>query len=247
MRHLFANIYRYSPDGNGGGGQGDPAGNGGDGDRLERRLTEAFENLAGREGGRDAAGIVLLQENRQYRERIRQLERQVEDLQGQAPAEDAVVLEGDEAQAWKAYQDLGTPEEIRQQRGDYELLQRRQVLTQAADAHGYKAPVLERLAGDLAVEMREEKQDGETVNVAYVVPGEDGNGQAARLDQYAKEHWSDFMPALAAGNGNEGGGGRTFVTQSPAGDESGKGDPVDKYLEQREERIKEQKSPLDAG
>lgn len=246
MRYLFANMYRYSPD-EGGGGQGDPAGNG-EGDRLERRLTEAFENLAGREGGRDAAGIVLLQENRSYRERIRELERQVEQLQGQVPAEDAVVLDDEQAQQWQAYQDLGTPDEIRQQRGDYESLQRRQVLTQAAAAHGYKAPVLERLAGDLTVEMREEKQDDKPVQVAYVVPGEDGNGQAARLDQYAKEHWSDFMPALAAGGqSNEGGQGRTFVTQSPAGDEGGKGDQVDSYLKRREEQRKEQKSPLDAG
>lgn len=210
MRFMNRGIY-YDTDDSGGGGTTDTPATPSP-TSAEERLAQAFANLANRQGGTDAAGVLLLQENRGYREQIRTLEQQVRDLEGRVPGDDAVVLSGDDATRWQAYQELGAPDEIRQQREEYQTLQRRQLLGEAATAAGFKAPVLERLADGLTVELRDVQQDGQTVRRPFVVPEE---GDAVALPDYARQNWADFLPALTAEPG--GSQGRSFISQTPAG------------------------------
>ncbi len=174
------------------------------------------ERLKAEHGSAEAALSVLAMklntveaDNARYRQQIR-------DLQAQVPAEGAVVLSGDDATRWQAYQELGAPDEIRQQREQYQTLQRRQLLGEAAQAAGYKASVLETLAGSLSLELREEQHEGQAVRRPFVVPEE---GDAVALTEYAAQHWADFMPSLVAQNGGQGphAGQRPFVPQTPAG------------------------------
>jgi hypothetical protein len=224
--------------GNGGSGEGSGAGSGSS-ESLERRLEQAFENLARRQGGQDAAGILLLQENHGYRERIRELEDQVRSLESQVPSEGALVLSSEDAERWQAYGELGTPDDIRQQRDRAQELERRQLLADVAEAAGYKVPVLERLANGLTVELRDEQREGQTIRVPYVVPEE---GTAVSLSEYAQENWADFMPALTAeqADGNKP---RVFVTQTPAAT-GGSKDMAQEFLESQEAKEKERKNPL---
>lgn len=219
-----------------GGGEGGGSGSGQGGSGLEQRLEQAFANLANRQGGTDAAGVLLLQENRAYRDQIRELQQQLQDLQGQVPADDAVVLSGDDATAWQAYQELGAPDELRQQREQYQTLQRRQLLTEAAKTAGYKVSVLEKLAGDVTVELREQRQDGKAMQLPYVVDGDN----ATLLTEYAEQHWTDFLPSLRE---QQGGTGRSFVNQVPMGTAPNK-NMADRFLEEKQAKEAERKNPL---
>jgi hypothetical protein len=156
---------------------------------------QSLSNLIQRQGGEGAAATLLFHENRQYRDRIRQLEQQV-------PGQDAVVLSGDQVQAWQAYQGLGAPTDVQQrltaaEQASTELatLKRAEQMRAVADAVGYKPGVLHKLADGLTLEMREEQVEGQAARVPYVVTGEN---QAQPLTDYAQQHWADFLPALQA-------------------------------------------------
>jgi hypothetical protein len=156
---------------------------------------QSLSNLIQRQGGEGAAATLLFQENREHRQRIRELEQRV-------PGEGAVVLTGDQAQAWQAYQGLGAPTDLQQQleqaqQASTELatLKRAEQMRAVADAVGYKPGVLHKLADGLTLEMREEQVEGQAARVPYVVTGEN---QAQPLTDYAQQHWADFLPALQA-------------------------------------------------
>lgn len=175
--------------GSGSGNPGSGQGNQGAGNDLEARLLDALNGLANRHGGMDGAGLVLLQENKQYRARIKALEDELTAVKG------AVVLNSEQAGDWTKYQELGKPDDLATVRSNYTQLQREQLYAQAASAHGYKAGVLAKLPGmsDLSLEIRETEQDGNKVKVAYVKKGEE---QERPLPDYVKETWGDFLPAL---------------------------------------------------
>jgi hypothetical protein len=156
---------------------------------------QSLSNLIRREGGADATAQLLFQENREHRQRIRELEQRV-------PGEGAVVLSGDQAAAWQTYQGLGAPTDVQQrltaaEQAQQELagLRRAEQIRGVAEAAGYRPTVLERLAEGLTLELREEQVEGQAARVPYVVTGEN---QAQPLTDYAQQHWADFLPALQA-------------------------------------------------
>jgi hypothetical protein len=160
---------------------------------------QALNNLIQRQGGEGAAATLLFNENREHRQRIRELEQRV-------PGEGAVVLTGDQAQAWQTYSQLGNPAEVQQQleqarQASTELagLKRAEQIRTVAEVAGYKPGVLQKLADGLTLELREQQVDGQTARVPYVVTGEGQQQQATPLVDYAAEHWNDFLPALQAG------------------------------------------------
>jgi hypothetical protein len=171
----------YEPDrgDNPGGGQsGDPA-------QGYQRLLERHNN--------DALGMArtLYDENFQYRQRIR-------DLEGRLPAQGAVVLPAEDAARWQAYQQLGAVDALTQQlqaaqtaQSELTGLRRDAQLRQVAEVAGYKPAVLGRLAGELAMEVRE--AEGKKSVVV-----KDGDKETP-LAEYAQTHWADFLPALQAG------------------------------------------------
>lgn len=212
--------------GSGQGGQNNQGGEGG----LEQRLLDALNGLASRHGGMDGAGLVLLQENKQYRDRIKALEDELAAVKGKVPGEGAVVLNGEQVGDWTKYQELGKPDDLATVRSNYTQLQREQLYSQAAGAHGYKAGVLAKLPGmsDLSLEIREIEQDGNKVKVAYAKSGE---GQERPLPDYVKETWGDFLPALQQKPDGQGTG--TPWPRQNAGGQGPTVDPIQATLDKR--------------
>jgi hypothetical protein len=226
---------------NGGGGSGGSGGDGGGGGAGSQNQNQpqpqgggqdwqqALANLIQRQGSEGAAATLLFNENRDYRERIRQLEQQL-------PGEGAVVLSGDQAAAWQTYQGLGAPTDLQQQleqaqQAQNELagLRRAEQIRGVAEAAGYRPTVLERLAEGLTLELREEQVEGQTARVPYVVSGE---GHAEPLTSYAQQHWADFLPALSAQQQQQAPqGGVTYPPQQGGGGQPATSKPVDAYFQ----------------
>jgi hypothetical protein len=164
-------------------------------DPVERyqRLLAKYDNDAGK------LALRLNNDNYKLREKIRGLEKST-------PPEGARVLSKDEAAEFEAYRALGKPEEIQQARTERDRLmeetdghRRAEVYKQAAEAHGYKAPVLMRLASQekLQIEIREEKVGAKTAPVAYVKGVDDkGKETATKLPDYAAKAWPEFLDSL---------------------------------------------------
>lgn len=172
--------------GQGSGGEGAPAGSdpspqGGEG------TPPGVQSLMTKHGG-DAGAVaaLLYQENYQYRERIRQMQEQI-------PPKDAVILtDPADLEAWNGRGDLAAQlEQAQQQLTAYE---RRQAISSAAAAAGYKESVLAGLVAqiDQPAALETAEKDGETI--ATIRIGEEAD--PIPLADYASEHWADFMPAL---------------------------------------------------
>lgn len=117
--------------------------------------------------------------------------------------EGGVVLSPTLAKAWEAYKALGKPDDLakvlesgKEAAAKASALERSQQLRDVAEVAGYTPSVLNRLAGDLAFEVKEETILGKPKKVVYVVPKEGEEGQPVKLDDYAKQHWGDFLPSL---------------------------------------------------
>lgn len=200
----------------------DPAGTGdGDGERRSR-ASDVLEQY-GRDALRLAEKLADAQaDNYGLREKNRTLRQQVTDLSAKLPAEGSTVLSADDARALETYRALGTPDALKAQldgigpvQQELAGLKRRETLTKAAEAAGFKPGVLAQLAGDLEIQTK---------------PGADGKAQAVvvkdgketPLTDYAKTAWADFLPALAPQTqaaevydinaGSRGGNGGTVLT-----------------------------------
>jgi hypothetical protein len=224
---------------NGGGGSGGEGGGGGSQNQNPPQpqgggqdWQQALSNLIRREGGADATAQLLFQENREHRQRIRELEQRV-------PGEGAVVLSGDQAQAWQTYQGLGAPTDVQQrltaaEQAQQELsgLRRAEQVRSVAEAAGYRPTVLERLAEGLTLELREEQRDGQTARVPYVVTKSEQGEQRTPLAEYAQTHWADFLPALSAQQRQQPpqGGGVAYPRQQGGG-QPATSNPVGAYFQ----------------
>jgi hypothetical protein len=194
---------------------------------------QSLSNLIRREGGADATAQLLFQENREHRQRIRELEQRV-------PGEGAVVLSGDQAAAWQTYQGLGAPTDVQQrltaaEQAQQELagLRRAEQIRGVAEAAGYRPTVLERLAEGLTLELREEQVEGQAARVPYVVTKSEQGEQRTPLADYAQQHWADFLPALSAQQQQQPpqGGGVTYPRQQGGGGQPATSNPVGAYFQ----------------
>lgn len=156
-------------------------------DRLERSL----ENLSRRHGGSDAAALVLLQEAKDYRARIRELENRV--------PEGAVVLTPAQAAQWQAYQALDAdPAALGTRLSDGTAALEREQTRRLADTSGANADVLsDRLrASGMRAEVREVPgQNGTSPTRAVHVLNAEGQDQG-ELRAYATQHWAAYVPSL---------------------------------------------------
>lgn len=172
---------------------GDGGGNGGGGGEPPAAdPTQGFQNLVKRQGGLDAAGMLLYQENYSLRDQLREAREQLKKIEGKLPKEGELVLGGDEKVLFERYKALGKPEDWETERKDAQTIKRNQLLSDAATAHGYIPSVLQRLADGLEIEIREIEKDGQKQKTA-VVKAQDGEKP---LPDYAKAQWSEFLPAL---------------------------------------------------
>src|SRR6185437_4360141 len=125
------------------------------------------------------------------------------------PGDDAVVLKGDEAKHWSDYRKLGAPGDLRKaieegatHQAEAGTLRKAEVTRSAAELHGFKPIVLGTLAKALEITIgdRLDKdgkpvlKDGKPVKAA-LVKGE--GDKLTALDDYAGEHWKDFLPSLS--------------------------------------------------
>jgi hypothetical protein len=174
-----------SPDGDGGGGASDQGGT-----SVQDQVEQAFKKLRKRFND-DTAGLArqLFNENHDLREKNRKLTEQL-------PGEGAVVLTKEQASQWAAYQALGSPEAVQgiaQERdslkSQVEQAARRETIAKAAQAHGFNLAALERLAGDVELELRKDADGKEAAIVK-------ADGKEVALDAYAQEQWQPFLPAL---------------------------------------------------
>lgn len=156
----------------------------GDAVRLAERLSDALDDAY------------------KHRKRRDELQGQLDALSARVPSEGSVVLNADEASAYQAYIALGKPQELSERleqaetaAADAKSLRRQATIRDAAQVSGYKPAVLERLAADLTLELRDLTENGQTVKAAFV---RDGDRPETPLRQYAEQHWPDFLPALRA-------------------------------------------------
>lgn len=138
-------------------------------------------------------------ENAKARERIRALEAEKAELAEKLPPDDAVILTGDDAQAWAAYGELGKPDLIRVKLEDYDratgeaaALKREALVDKAArdpdneTQYRFKPTVLQTLLA--ATDAQLAKTDkGFAVRV----------GEAEKsLEKWLEEDQADFLPAV---------------------------------------------------
>jgi len=198
LAHKYTHFpYLLAPDGGGGGapaGGDDP-----EPDRPENPTAPGGrldpERLKAKHGSAEAALQVLAMKLDQVEGDNASYRQQLKDVKSKLPAEGSVVLTGEQAATWQAYQELGKPDELKQLQGSYTKLQRDAIFQEAAAAHGYKAAVLGQLPGigDYTIEVREQDKDGKKVKVAIAKNGE---GQERPLPDLLQEKWADFAPAL---------------------------------------------------
>ncbi|KPL86162.1 hypothetical protein [Herpetosiphon geysericola] len=200
MVRFFRSVKLFTAD-NGGGGSGGASGNpapatppanppanppaSGSGNQPD--IAGQIANLVARQGGPDAALMLLMQENYQYRDQNRQLRERT--------PEGSVVLSGDDVQRWRDYQALGQLDELRirltereQAQTELATLRTQATIRGVAEAMQWKPSVLERLAGNVTFVT---KTEGDTTTISV----KDGDVETS-LQAYADKHWSEFMPAL---------------------------------------------------
>jgi hypothetical protein len=108
----------------------------------------------------------------------------------------------------ESYKKLGEPEHIVDAISERNTIKRQGAIAIAAQLYSYKPTVLDKLAKDLEISVKED--------AAYVVI----DGAETKLDDYANENWSDFIPSLKAEEGDKGNKGATYIVQA-AGNRGG--------------------------
>lgn len=180
----------------------------------------------------------LENDNYKQRDEIRDYKSKITTLEGKVPADGAIVLTGDDASHWTAYQALGKPDEITKKITDgttaqqeRDTLVRTAAVRDAADVTGFDADVLKERLGELLPEMREVDQDGKKVRQAFVKDG----ATDVPLAQYAEQKWPKYLPALKQGGTQQ--TGVQFVPQTGnAAPAAGIDQYITKLQEQRDAR-----------
>lgn len=210
--------------------------------------------LASHGGDAEKAVSALLRDNLKYRERIRggsdgaykpdetlreenrNLNAEVERLQGMIPAAGAIVLTGDDATAWPKFKALNlAPDKISEALKETDSLRAKiterdkaDVLTRAADAMGYKPSAFVKIAAaeGLHIEFKDVqvKDDDKTVtkSLPHVRKANDEKASLELLDTYAERELGDYMPALKTETEptTKPAAGIPFPSQKPGGKES---------------------------
>lgn len=145
-------------------------------------------------------------DNYKTREKVRERDTRIKELEAKQVPDGAVVLTGDDAKLYQDFRSLNLkPDEVQQRLKDADeavaerdQLKRSNTIREVADVTGYKATVLERLGADLTYEVKDvtESKNGksETVKRAFVKV----DGKDTPLSDYAKQAWPDFLPALTS-------------------------------------------------
>lgn len=222
-------------------------------------VQAAFDRaLAANNGQATILAQRLFDENFHLREDKRKLNDDLKAVKDKLP-EGAVVLSKEDAAAFEAYKALGKPEDVKKSldektKNDGELadLKFKQLIGDAAQAHGFKPNVLADIvkAKGMSIEIGETEVDdgkgGKVKKPAAFVLTNEGKSKV-NLSDYARDNLSDYLPSLAAQAGQ--GAGQQWVSQGQgaggAGNGQGAGGSVlDKFLTDRDKRAAETPNPL---
>lgn len=195
-------------------------------------------------GSANAALYKIASENKDLRQKNAAL--RGEEVDG------LVMLKGDDAKRWQAFQSLQLePAAITTALAEATALKQQntalsQSLTEAkqerardeaAAMMGYKPSVLAALekSQGFRVEVRDAKNEkGETSRVAYAVTGEKDKEEAKPLAEYAASALSDFLPALSPSGGTTAPAGSPYPATPPkaTGQGSKPGDVAARHMAQ---------------
>jgi hypothetical protein len=125
------------------------------------------------------------------------------DLKKKQTPDGAVILTGDDAAKWNAFNELGTPEELKtiKATGEAAIAERDELRAQAtiakaAELTGYKTKVLSDLAKSKGFTI-EVEGDGEAAKVTARYKDGDKD-KAVPLNEYVETSLSDYLPSLQA-------------------------------------------------
>jgi hypothetical protein len=184
-------------------------------DEIEQGLQRLIEEHG---GDAAAAAAVLYRDNYKLREKLRALRQQYPEGTVPVAAEDADLL--------GRYRTLGTPDaisdlqrEYQTLRTQYDQMQRALLIRKAAEQHGWRASVLEKVLGNVTV------KDGETITVV------DGD-RAVPIDEYVTTRLAEFVPVLR---------GTSFPQQQIAKPTV---DPIEQFIMTINERRRQRPNPL---
>lgn len=156
-------------------------------------LLAQFNNDALRMAERLADVLI---DNQKQRDELRGLRAQNRELKERAILDGMTALSAEDAALWEAYRALGEPPTIKrlldehtQATTEMAAMKRAETVRQAAEIAGFKPSVLAKVAGDLPIELR-------PVNGGKPLAVVIADGEEKALEDYAKDAWADFLPAL---------------------------------------------------
>lgn len=251
LRDIIAQLEagRFYDGEGGGGGGGNPAPSPSPAPTPAPAPTDSFatqfESYLGRYGAdmREAA-YQLFRENFRMRDARRGLEEQLTEVRGQLPAQGSVVLTGDNASRWNEYTATQlTPQQIKEALGERDNLRnevatarRESTLREVAEVSGFNLKPLARVGSELEYTIKEiddAKSQGGKRRAAFVVTvGTDNVRTETPVDEYAREHWDDVLPALTT-DGSASGQGRSGGPVVPRQPGQGQGNGAQQTVAQR--------------
>jgi DNA helicase IV len=214
----------------------DAANDDGNGEAIADQIRKGFESLIKKEGGERDAARTLYEENYQHREEIRKLKEEKEELKKNSLSEEQIA-EYKELKAVLTENEFEKPEDLKETlktsveaKEKLAKLEKEKSNAEIAELMGWNPKVLNRIGGDKEYEIKtRQNADGEDEKYPVVKDGD----KEIDLSKYAKDEWSDLLPALkVTENGEAGGeedkGGKKFTSQNSSSDKKGGGedDPV---------------------
>lgn len=191
----------------GGSAAGGTSNGGAAGSSLPQEAIQGFQNLLTRHQN-DAIRLAetLYSENHASRQRI-------SELQGQLPAQGAVVLSAEDAQRWQAYTALGELATVQANitagataQQDLASLRRDLLLRDVSDASGFDREALTEIGGSWEYVIKDEQVDGKAAKVVYV---KDGDKETKLADHPKVQKFMAVLkpqaPAAGAGRGTPAG------------------------------------------
>ena len=200
-------LHQQNDPGTGGGGGGTGGGAGG-------QQRENTADVAGRFNGetvRMASRISDVEhDNFNYREKLRDRDARIKELEGKVPSAESVILTKEQAAQWEAYQQIGKPEDVAKELDSGRAAitknaarDKAETLEAAAKSVGFKPGLLKLLAPTLDVQMREvevENEDGQKSKVQrpFVITKDGDNEKVVGLVEHFKAQGDDVLATLQA-------------------------------------------------
>jgi hypothetical protein len=152
----------------------------------------------------------LLHYAQTLQDKVYKLRQRAQAAEAKLPKDTEAIVPIADANALKAYREMGSAKDIAEERAELNRLRKFQMVSTAAGVAGMNPNVLSKLLPEkVKLEVGEATdEEGQAKRVVHVV--EEGQDKVL-LDAYATTNWSDFLPALKAGGADQ--SGQPWITQ----------------------------------